>query len=135
MNKKRTGVLAVLAVLCLMPFGSGQDKEQDKAKELMRKKLVCAQKVLEGLALNKFDSISDNAQELITLSNLAEWKAIKTPKYELQMNQFRRAAEGLIDMSKEKNLDGAALSYVELTMTCVKCHKYVRDNKMTRLER
>ena len=36
--------------------------------------------------------------------------------------------------AKAKNLDGAALDYMDLTMTCVKCHKYVRETRMTRLD-
>ena len=31
--------------------------------------------------------------------------------------------------AKAKNLDGATLAYVRLTMNCIECHKYVRDHK------
>ncbi len=57
---------------------------------------------------------------------------MKTPRYELLSNQFRDNAEDLIKKAKDKNLDGAALAYVDLTLTCVKCHKYVRDEKDAR---
>ena len=30
----------------------------------------------------------------------------------------------------DKNLDGAALSYVDMTLMCVKCHQHVRETKM-----
>ena len=30
-------------------------------------------------------------------------------------------------MAAEGNLDGAALKYVELTLSCVNCHKHVRS--------
>jgi hypothetical protein len=60
---------------------------------------------------------------------------IRTPQYELFSNQFRKTAESLVKNAKAKNLDGAALDYFDLTMTCVKCHKYVRETRMTRLDR
>ena len=39
----------------------------------------------------------------------------------------RRIADDLVKKATEKNLDGAALAYVEMTLTCVKCHKHVRE--------
>lgn len=127
-------LIAALSLVCFMPFAQGQDKPQpDPAKELMQRKLQHAQKVLEGIAVNKFDKISGSAEELIQISKLAEWRATRSPKYESFTMQFRRAAEGLVDAAKDKNVDAAALSYVELTMSCVKCHKLVRETRMTML--
>jgi hypothetical protein len=109
----------------------GQSK---KVSELMRKKLQHAQKVLEGIALNDFDLIMDHADGLMQLTKEVEWQVMKTPRYEVQSNEFRRALENLQEKAAQKNLDGAALGYVELTLSCVKCHKYVRDARMTRGE-
>ena len=58
---------------------------------------------------------------------------IKTPRYELHSNEFRRAAEAIVQKSKEKNIDGVALAYVDMTLTCVRCHDYVREVRETRL--
>ena len=93
----------------------------------MRRKLENSQKVLEGVALNDFTLIGKHAEELLQISKAAEWKARKTPEYELFSDDFRRTADGLVKMAKEKNQDGAALKYLELTLTCVRCHQYVRD--------
>lgn len=109
----------------------GQDK---KVRELMARKLDHSQKVLEGIALNDFDKITRNADELISISKTTEWKVLKTPEFELYSNDFRRSAAAMIDHSKNKNLDGAALAYVEMTLTCVKCHKHVREVRMARQE-
>jgi len=106
-----------------------------KVVDLMRKKLTHAQKVLEGIALNNFDQIGRSAEELILISKSAEWRVINSPQYEVHSNAFRRAAEGLIEKAKDKNVDGAALAYVDLTLACVKCHKYVRDTRMTALDK
>ena len=50
-------------------------------------------------------------------------------------NDFRRSAAELVEKAKQKNLDGAALSYVDLTLACVKCHKYVRESRQSKLDR
>ncbi len=31
--------------------------------------------------------------------------------------------------AKDKNLDGVTLAYMDLTMSCVRCHQYVRDTR------
>lgn len=38
------------------------------------------------------------------------------------------------DAAKKKNIDGAALAYMETTMKCVSCHKYVRAVRLTEIE-
>ena len=128
-------VLLLLAGACVPAGRGGDDPDKpSKTAELMKKKLKCSQSILEGIALNDFDKIADNADRLITISQQAEWVVVKTPQYEVFSNRFRRNAESLVKNAKAKNLDGAALDYVDLTMTCVKCHKYVRETRMTRQE-
>jgi len=119
------GIL-LLGLVALAGHGEGADKDKDN---LMKRKLAASQKVLEGLAINDFESIAKNAEELIAISKEAEWKVLKTPQYELHSNDFRRIADTLAKSAKEKNIDGAALTYVELTLACVKCHKHVREVK------
>lgn len=126
--------LLVLALFACLPFLRGESAEPPTVAELMHKKLVHSQKVLEGIALNDFERIATNAEELVALSKLAEWRVVNTPQYDLQSNEFRRSAASLVQKAKEKNIDGAALAYVELTLNCVKCHKYVREVRMTRLD-
>ena len=128
-----------------MPASSsyGQEPKQEPKKPndpspelggLMKRKLANSQKVLEGLALNNFDEISKHGEELIALSKLAEWKVLKTPDYELSSNEFRRSAAELVKNAKGKNLDGVTLAYVNLTFTCVRCHKYVRETRNVQLD-
>jgi hypothetical protein len=100
----------------------------------MKRKLQYSQKMLEGIALNDFDMINDNAAGLITISKQAEWMVLKTPAYELNSNEFRRAVSNVVDKAREKNIDGVALAYVEVTLSCVRCHKHVREVRMGLLD-
>ena len=132
--RRVTFVVVVLALLAGLPTLSGhggEPKKDEKLHDLMQRKLAASQKVLEGIAVNDFDKIRKQADELIDISKQAEWRVLKTPEYELHSNDFRRIADNLAKNAKDKNLDGAALSYVELTLTCVKCHKYVRETRDT----
>jgi hypothetical protein len=142
MKRKLRIAATCLALLAGVPLLGGRGQEprklddgvQKKVSELMQKKLKYAQKVLEGIALGEFDKIADNAEDLILVSKALEWQVVKSPQYEVHSNEFRRAAEGLAQRAREKNLDGAALAYVDMTLSCVKCHKYVRGVRMTRLD-
>jgi hypothetical protein len=132
--RRATFVLVVLTLLLGLPGlcgHGGEPKKDDKLSDLMHKKLAASQGVLEGIALNDFKKIAAQADELLTISKRAEWKVLKTPKYELYSNDFQRIAEGLGQSARDRNIDAAALNYVELTLTCVKCHKHVRETRDT----
>jgi hypothetical protein len=132
--KIRTYLLTLLALVLCLPTLNGHG-EQNGLRKLMQRKLKASQKVLEGIALSDFGMIGENADELVQVSKATEWRALQTPMYELLSNEFRRNAETLGRMAKERNLDGATLTYLDLTMTCVKCHKHVREVRMTRHDR
>jgi cytochrome c556 len=127
-----------LALVCCAAAGTGaaagHGDEPNKTAELMQKKLKASQKVLEGVAKNDFEAVETNANTLIDISQKAEFNSIKSADYEMFSNQFRRVAEGLTKNAKDKNADGVALAYVDMTLVCVKCHKYVRERKMTRTD-
>ena len=127
------GVLTVLAVTGIAADSSAQKKKPEGLlHELMQKKLKNSQLVLEGLAIADFGKITRGAETLIQISKTAEWRVIGSPRYDMHSNEFRRAAENLIQKAKDKNIDGAAFAYVELTLTCVRCHQYVRDTRDAR---
>jgi hypothetical protein len=127
--------MLILSTVLALSMG-GPTAAQDSGKEskkLMIDKLKNAQLLLEGLATNDFAKVKKSAEELILISKMAEWKVLQTPRYQLCSDEFRRAAEKVIQKAKAKNIDGVALGYVEMTLTCVKCHQYVREVRDARL--
>jgi cytochrome c556 len=54
---------------------------------------------------------------------------LQTPEYHDRSMEFRRSADAMTEAARKKNLEGAALAYVDVTMKCVACHKYVRQVK------
>lgn len=125
---------AVLLFLGIPVVSSHGEDDKNAQKKLMMQKLENAQKVLEGMALNDFELVGKHADDLIQVSKSAEFHVIKSPQYEMNSNDFRRAAETMIQQSKSKNIDGVTLAYVDMTLSCVRCHKYVREVRMASLD-
>lgn len=115
---------------------SAADQPNEEAvKAFMRGKLDSAQDVLEGLVTEDFEKIEQGADRMRVMGRRAEWNVLKTHEYELYSAQFQRAAEQLAKAGKNKKLDSAALAYLQLTMTCINCHKHVRGVKIADLPR
>ena len=124
-------LLALLAAGVIM--SSAQNKKSRATKEFMRDKLELTQGVLEGLAVENYDLIISRSQRLSAMSQEVDWKVFENPDYEQQSIAFRRNVDALTKAAKNKNLDGATLAYVRVTMSCVECHKYVRGRLVASL--
>lgn len=110
--------------------GFGQPKPT--RADFMRQKLEFSKKVLEGLALEDYDAIAKNARALKRLSEAAEWEVPTIPnanEYIALTTEFQKAADDMRQKAKDKNIDGATLAYLRLTMNCVNCHRFVRAPK------
>jgi len=87
----------------------------------------CTDKMLEGIALGKYDKIEKAANELVRISKTAEWLANRQPRYAIFANEFQEAAETIAKKAKDKNMDGVMLAYFTLTKSCVRCHQHLRE--------
>jgi hypothetical protein len=133
--KRAIPLIAALVVigLCVRAAPTAPpEPQQTKVQKTMVEKLKSSQSLLAGIATADFTKITLSTEELIRLSRTEEWQVIKTPRYELHSNEFRRAAEVILQKAKAKNIDGVTLSYFELTMSCVRCHSYVREVREAR---
>ncbi len=132
MNLRRSVAYAVVAAL-LVGVGTAQEKPKPadgpKKKKLtvMERKLGHAQKVLEGLATENYDTIRTSADGLIECIRDASWRINDSNKYQMFSDEFRRSVEDLQKAAKDKKVDAASLAYVDMTLACVKCHRYLRD--------
>lgn len=135
----KVSVLNLLTVAAIAGLASGAARpvapppapkppaKKSAQAELMGKKLDLAKLVLEGLTMNDLAKAGKSADELVAISQKAEFMASKTREYELHTNDFRRALEVIAKKAKDGNLDGATLGYVNMTLTCVRCHQAVRE--------
>jgi len=128
--KKRFWLLAAAAPLGLFLL-SAAAQQPDEPKPptraaFMRTKLVHAQKVLEGIAVENFEQVAKSSQAISLLTLEEQWNVLSTETYLRQSREFRDAADALTEAAKARNVDAASLAYVDMTLSCVKCHKQLR---------
>jgi hypothetical protein len=125
------GMLAAILVALLVAGGAlaEEDKkdEEGKGSFWMQKKMEYSEKILAGLATADFEQIAKNARSMSALSQMEKWVRGGLPEYRAQLRIFQNANEQLIRMADQKELDGATLAYLQLALSCVNCHKVVRD--------
>jgi hypothetical protein len=105
-----------------------------KIQDLMHKKLLTSQTILEGITKNDYKMIGKGAEDLIDISKQIEFMVVRSPQYESFSNDFRRSAEALAKMAKDENIDGASFTYLEMSLNCFNCHRYIRDLGKIRLD-
>ncbi len=93
--------------------------------------MAYSQQVLVGITLEDYGLIANNAQKLVELSNKTNWYSRQVPEYELFLNEFRRNAQELMKAGQQKNLNAASLAYVQMTLSCVSCHRFIRQSSGT----
>ena len=117
----------VLGVVVALPAApqEGKDKEQDM-NFWMKKKLDYSQSILAGIATADFDKIVENAQSMRSLSKIEGFIRGGTPGYRNQLQLFELSLDEIIRQGQKDNVDGAALAFTQLTISCVNCHKQLR---------
>jgi hypothetical protein len=112
------------------PVNSASDKDAEPAKASvwMRMKMKGTTGVLTGLATGDFEMIKENAQRMNALLRLERIARGKNEQYQLQLKLFRYANQELIRQADQRNIDGAAMAFAQLTTSCVNCHRMVRDD-------
>lgn len=134
--KRLTSMRVLISGFAALALGTwitglyAQQPDEEAVKVFMRAKLDASQKVLEGLVTEDFDLILEGTNRMSLMGRRAEWNAIKTREYVQHSTDFQRAAERLGEAAKEKSLDGTSLAYLQLTLSCVNCHRYVRGAKI-----
>jgi len=131
MRKYIYALLILGLAVAFVPMGNSQPANPGVAR-LMKDKLKHAQVLMEGMALADYGKIRRSADELIQLSKTEDWMVLKTPRYEVYSNEFRRSVETIYQKAKDQNIDGVALAYVDMTLSCVRCHQYVREVRQAR---
>ena len=65
----------------------------------------------------------------LALSQIEKWVRANSTEYKSQLAMFRSANKCLIRMAQEKDVDGATLAFMQLTQSCVQCHKLIREGR------
>jgi len=112
----------------ILATARGQDRH-DRA-EFMQEKLRHSKDILEGLTREDYSQIRKGACALKSMNESHEWAGRSRPeavRFRLYSLEFEELLEQLIAKADQKNIDGATLAYLRLTMNCVNCHKELRS--------
>lgn len=129
MNTRAFGSLLFGCVAVWISVGA-QKPRNDDAKLVMRDKLRAAEQVLEGLVTNDYKSIRGGAERLQGIAKHRSWNVLATPEFVQFSEEMKRQSQRLAESAAAEDTDAATLAYVQLTLTCVNCHKHVRDVKI-----
>lgn len=114
------------------PKDQAEDKSDDKGRddlplrEYMRVKLEASNLVLEGLCTDDSKLVERGARKLHEMSTSERWRVINDPMYRQFSADFREITQQLVEAAEKKNLDRAALKWMDATMGCIECHRFVR---------
>jgi hypothetical protein len=107
----------------------GADTPSIEPSVWMRKKLDYSRNILAGLASEDFEKIAQNAEAMQGMSTLEGFIRGRMPGYRTQLQVFQSANEELMKQAQKDNVEGAALAFTQLTISCVNCHKQLRDTQ------
>ena len=135
------GLIGIVMVWTMLGVGpaTSQDKAQKKAPDakrdleqttFMRKKLEASGQILEGLTSEDAQLIIKGAKALVEMSAAEKWQVQNNVMYRQFSAEFQRSAKGLLEAAEKENYDAAALKWIDTTMKCMECHKFVRGTRL-----
>ena len=110
------------------PASDAADKSDPKSSVWMRKKLEYTQNILAGITAGDFDLVSQNANAMKGLSKIEAFVRGRTPGYRGQLQVFQEANDEILRQAQKENAEGAALAFTQLTISCINCHKQLREH-------
>lgn len=93
----------------------------------MRKKLDYSQNILAGITAGDFELVGQNANAMKGLNRIESFVRGRTPGYKAQLQIFQEANDEILRQAQRENADGAALAFTQLTISCINCHKHIRE--------
>jgi hypothetical protein len=147
MRRSTMGMVLPLGLMLMVGSWAGQAMGQEPAQDAaaaaekeetvdgetasvwMKKKLQLSGNLLGGIATGDFDQIIKSAHSMRTLSKFETFVRRSTPGYRTQVDIFENALDEIIRQAKKENVEGAALGFNQLTLSCVSCHKHLREKK------
>lgn len=93
----------------------------------MQQKLKHAQRIFAGMVEGDFVAVEEAATHLKFINRLEGFVRGKSKGYRTQLRLFQFANEEILKAADEENLDRLTLGYNQMTLSCVACHKQLRQ--------
>jgi hypothetical protein len=117
------------AMLSLLAFSILETASQSPVETLMKAKAGYAHRLLDAVVMADLETARDQAFRLKAVAETADWNVLDTEEYAQATEAFVRATDNLLRAASSRKIEAAALAYVEVTLSCVHCHQYVRTQR------
>jgi hypothetical protein len=136
MNRNRS--LAGVLLILLVGFVSAQGVDEPLIEPFpdvaakpfhfwMDVKLEESQKILEALAEANFDTLAGSAEKLRALAEMEGFVRDRYPGYKTHLRSYQFALSEIQQQAERESIEGVTLGFQQLTLSCVNCHKQLRD--------
>jgi hypothetical protein len=130
MRQKLRAIIGAMAVVLLtMPTMADQTV---RLHGVMRQKLAHSQAILGAVVTSDWATLDRESQALFKATQDPAWVVMTAPEYLRYSDAFMNALHRLILASANKDLDTAAEAQIELTRSCVQCHRYLTRRRLAR---
>jgi hypothetical protein len=126
MNIRRNVAVAFVA---LMGLGAAPAQGPGLAN-VMRLKLGHAEKILEAVVTSDWISLETQSRELEQLTRDPRWSVLNAPEYARHSTRFVHAIQDLHRAAAQRDLEQTPKAYVELTLRCVDCHRFLARTRI-----
>lgn len=92
----------------------------------MNAKLEYSTAILRGMAMADFEAVKSNAEKMRLLNKVEGFVRRRNPDYSQQVDNFEQVTKDLVRQAELGNVDGIALEFSQLTLSCVRCHQVLR---------
>lgn len=104
------------------------NKPRPQLEEFMHQKLDASSQILEGLLTEDFEMIEKGGKKLRELSSAEKWRVSTDMMYRHHSRDFQGDVDKLIrSAAKAESLDRVALAWFDTTLSCIECHRWVRN--------
>ena len=123
----------MLTIVILVALSATTTLGQSPATaRVMREKLGHSQKILEAILTSNFGLLERESAALARATKDPAWTVLRGPEYLRQSEAFLKSLGELDAAATERDLDAAVERYTALTMTCFRCHRYMKDQRIAR---
>lgn len=106
-------------------------KKRDEAlRTFMRQKLEACSQILEGITTEDAALVQQGAGTLAKMSAAEKWRVSNDVMYKQFSEEFQRTANKLSASAEKGNFDDVTLKWIDATLSCVECHKFVRGMRL-----
>jgi hypothetical protein len=99
---------------------------------LMRQKLAHAQRLLEAITTSNYSLLERETKALVAIPQSPAWMVLNSPEYRRYSESFQKATQALLAAAQNRDLDKAVTVYQEVTMSCYRCHQYIKNMRLAK---